>query len=98
MIGSQTAVDSDVIPFAIAVGNRARLTGINVIGLERRGFTADRIAAARTLYRALFRGKGVFADRLARARVDYGGDDMIEAVLSFIDGAGRNGICQAQTG
>ena len=69
MIGSQTAVDSDVIPFTIAVGNRARLTGINVIGLERRGFAADRIAATRALYRTLFRGQGVFADRLAKARV-----------------------------
>ena len=98
MIGSQTAVDSDVIPFAIAVGNRARLTGINVIGLERRGVTADRIAATRALYKTLFRGQGVFADRLAQARVDYGKDDMAEAVFAFIDGAGRNGICQAQTG
>ena len=98
MIGSQTAVDSDVIPFAIAVGNRARLTGINVIGLERRGVTADRIAATRALYKTLFRGQGVFADRLAQARVDYGKDDMAEAVFAFIDGAGRNGICQGQTG
>jgi len=39
MVASQTAVDSDVIPFSIAVGNRALLTGINVIGLNRRGFT-----------------------------------------------------------
>ena len=98
MIGSQTAVDSDVIPFATAVGNRARLTGINVIGLERRGFAAERIAATRALYKTLFRGQGVFADRLAEARVDYGKDDMAEAVFAFIDGAGRNGICQAQTG
>jgi UDP-N-acetylglucosamine acyltransferase len=98
MVGSQTAVDSDVIPFAIAVGNRAKLTGINVIGLERRGFDADQIVMIRSLYKTIFRGKGVFADRLAAARVAHAGNHMADEVFAFIDGAGRNGICQAQSG
>ena len=97
MIASQTAVDSDVIPFGIAVGNRARLTGINVIGLERRGFEASRVATVRALYKDLFRGSGVFADRLARASAFYAGDSMADEVFSFIADAGRNGICQAHS-
>ncbi|MGC6453841.1 MAG: acyl-ACP--UDP-N-acetylglucosamine O-acyltransferase [Candidatus Puniceispirillaceae bacterium] len=95
MVASQTAVDSDVIPFAIAVGNRASLTGINVIGLSRRGFADDRISGLRSLYRDLFRGKGIFRDRLAAARAAYGGNAEAAEIFAFIDAAGRNGVCQA---
>jgi len=95
MVASQTAVDSDVIPFSIAVGNRACLTGINVIGLGRRGFSEDSIAALRGLYRDLFRGSGVFRDRLGAARATYEGNQEAAQVFAFIDGAGRNGVCQA---
>ena len=95
MVASQTAVDSDVIPFGIAVGNRACLTGINVIGLGRRGFSEDSIAALRGLYRTLFRGEGVFSDRLAAARDAFAGNDEAAQVFEFLDAAGRNGVCQA---
>ena len=95
MVGAATAVDSDVIPFGIAVGNRACLTGINVIGMARRGFDDERIAQLRSLYRDLFRGGGVFKDRLDAARLSH--DDSAEAaqVFAFLEEAGRNGICQA---
>ena len=95
MVASQTAVDSDVIPFGIAVGNRACLTGINVIGLGRRGFSEDSITALRSLYRALFRGDRVYGDRLAAARAAFAGNDEAAQVFEFLDAAGRNGVCQA---
>ena len=95
MVASQTAVDSDVIPFAIAVGNRACLTGINVIGLSRRGFGEENVAALRKLYRELFRGPGVFRERLAAARAAYKGNEEASQIFDFIDAAGRNGVCQA---
>ena len=95
MIGSQTAVDSDVMPFGIAVGNRACLTGINVIGLGRRGFSEDSIATLRRLYRDLFRGGGVFTDRFEAARQTYADSSEAAQVFAFLDDAGRNGICQA---
>lgn len=95
MIGSQTAVDSDVIPFGIAVGNRAKLTGINVIGLGRRGFAEETISTLRALYRDLFRGQGVYKDRLEAARNAYSGDEQARQVFEFLDQGSRNGICQA---
>lgn len=95
MVASQTAVDSDVIPFAIAVGNRACLTGINVIGLSRRGFDEETVASLRSLYRDLFRGGGVFRDRLDAARAAYEGNAAASQVFDFIEVAGRNGVCQA---
>jgi len=95
MVASQTAVDSDVIPFGIAVGNRACLTGINVIGLGRRGFSEDSIATLRSLYRSLFRGKGVFSEKLAVARDEFAGSEEAAKLFAFLDGVGRNGVCQA---
>ena len=95
MVASQTAVDSDVIPFGIAVGNRACLTGINVIGLGRRGFSEDSITTLRSLYRDLFRGPGVFNDRLAAARASFAGSEEAAQVFAFLEDAGRNGVCQA---
>ena len=95
MVASQTAVDSDVIPFGVAVGNRACLTGINIIGMGRRGFSEDSILRLRGLYRDLFRASGVFKDRLEAVRLSY--DDSAEAaqIFAFLENAGRNGICQA---
>ena len=95
MVASQTAVDSDVIPFGIAVGNRACLTGMNVIGMARRGFSEDSISSVRSLYKDLFRGRGVFRDRLERARQTYSHGAEAAHIFAFLETAGRNGICQA---
>ncbi|HEY7697388.1 MAG TPA: hypothetical protein VIE88_03190, partial [Vicinamibacteria bacterium] len=43
----------DVLPFSKTVGNRALLYGVNTIGLERRGFSRERIEAIRGAYRVL---------------------------------------------
>jgi len=95
MIASQTAVDSDVIPFGVAVGNRACLMGINVIGLDRRGFSEESITTLRSLYRSLFKGDGVFSDKLESARVVFAGNDEASQIFAFLEAAGRNGFCQA---
>lgn len=95
MVGSQSAVDKDVIPFAIAVGNRANLAGINAIGLGRRGFDPSAIADIRQAYKDLFHGGGVFSERLEQVRQIYGGNDHISQIIDFIDDSGRNGICHA---
>ena len=88
-------VDGDVIPFGIAVGNRASLTGINVIGMGRRGFSDESISRLRSLYRELFRGSGVFRDRLEAMRLSYDNSAEAAQIFAFLDEAGRNGICQA---
>ena len=95
MIGAHSLVDADVIPFVIAAGNRAKLSGINVIGLERRGFSPEIIAGLCDLFRNLIRGGGLFATRLAAAEERYSGISEYDAVFEFISMAGRNGVCQS---
>ena len=95
MVGAHSLVDSDIIPFCIAAGNRAKLSGINVIGLDRRGFLPEKVNALRDLFRLLIRGNGLFASRLNKAREKFTGQPEFDLLFDFIDNAGRNGICQS---
>ena len=54
-IGGYTVVTRDALPYAKTVGNRARIYGLNSIGLERRGFSRDLLAKLRKAYRQLIR-------------------------------------------
>src|SRR3954467_1929974 len=68
MVGALTGVRSDVIPFALASGAFAALTGLNLVGMKRRKFTRERVAVVRSFYQKLFHGPGVFAERLGVAQ------------------------------
>ncbi|HXT70844.1 MAG TPA: acyl-ACP--UDP-N-acetylglucosamine O-acyltransferase [Vicinamibacterales bacterium] len=52
-IGGYTVVTRDALPFAKTVGNRARIYGLNAIGLKRRGFSTETIDKLRRAYRQL---------------------------------------------
>ena len=52
-IGGYSVVTKDALPFAKTVGNRARIYGVNTIGLVRRRFSPDAIAKLRRAYRHL---------------------------------------------
>ncbi len=95
MIGGVSGVEADVIPFGEVIGNRARLRGLNLIGLKRRGFLPAQIQALRAAFRLLFRGPGVFAERLAAARSRHAGDPLIDEVLAFIDAPSKRGLIRA---
>jgi UDP-N-acetylglucosamine acyltransferase len=92
MIGGVAGVEADVIPFGSVLGNRARLIGLNVIGLRRRGFDRAQIQTLRAAFRLLFRGNGVFAERVALAHEQFGGETLVDEVLAFIDAPGPRGL------
>jgi UDP-N-acetylglucosamine acyltransferase len=67
-IGGGSVVVMDVPPFCKATGNRARLHGLNSIGLGRRGFSNEDLKALRRAYRLAFQSDlltGEAADRIA---------------------------------
>jgi UDP-N-acetylglucosamine acyltransferase len=53
-LGGLSGLESDLIPFGFALGNRARLAGLNLIGLRRQGFSREAIDALRAAYQLLF--------------------------------------------
>ncbi len=92
MIGGVSGVEADVIPFGSVIGNRARLAGLNVIGLRRRGADRASVHAVRAAVRALFAGEGVFADRLVSVRAEYGDHPLVAEVLAFVDQPSKRGL------
>jgi UDP-N-acetylglucosamine acyltransferase len=56
-IGGYSVVTKDALPFARSVGNRARVYGLNTIGLMRRGFTEERVGQLKRAYRYLLQSK-----------------------------------------
>ncbi len=96
MIGGVSGVEADVIPFGSVIGNRARLAGLNVIGLKRRGFDKAQIQLLHGAFRDLFRHEGVFAQRLAAVRARYGGEALVAEVLEFIDAPSHRGLIRAE--
>ncbi|RLN92741.1 hypothetical protein BBJ28_00004286 [Nothophytophthora sp. Chile5] len=54
MVGGQSAVDGDVLPYGLVVGNRAKLAGLNLVGLRRAGVSRENIKLLLRVYRYLF--------------------------------------------
>ena len=69
-VGGYSVVTKDALPFGKSVGNRARLYGLNTIGLARRGFTQDTIAQLKRAYRYLLVSKLNTARALAAIEHD----------------------------
>ena len=96
MIGGVSGVEADVIPFGSVIGNRARLAGLNVIGLKRRGFGKAQIQLLHNAFRDLFRHEGVFAQRLTAVRSRYAQEALVAEVLAFIDAPSHRGLIRAE--
>ena len=92
MVGGVTGVGADVIPYAFVFGPRARLTGLNMVGLRRRGLDKARLHRIRAAYKFLFGGPGVFAERVGATQDEYGDDPCIAEILAFIAAPSRHGL------
>ncbi len=96
MVGGASGVEGDVIPFGSVLGNRARLAGLNVIGLKRRGFDRAQIHRLRAAFRLLFRDEtGTLETRIAEARQRFAGDVLVDEVLGFMTAEAHRPLCRA---
>lgn len=92
MVGGVTGVTADVIPYGFVFGPRARLCGLNVIGLRRRGLDKAELHEVRHAYKFLFTGPGVLADRMAAAAETYAGNRYVADMLAFMASPSRHGL------
>jgi len=93
ILGAGSMVSKDVPPFCNATGDRARLRGLNLEGLKRRGFSREQIERLRKAYRILFRMGLKIKDALERVRREIPDSPEIEQVAAFIEKSQR-GICR----
>ena len=93
-VGGMSGVVSDVLPFAIATGNKAYLAGINVVGLKRAGFTQERIRAVRQVYETLFAGTTVVRGNVERVRAKFPDNADVKAIIDFMrEDAAQRPLC-----
>ena len=83
-IAGGAMVVMDVPPFCVAQGDRAELAGLNIIGLQRHGFTEEQQVRCKEAYRILFRSKLPLEEAVARLRVEFGGNSEVDALLDFV--------------
>lgn len=92
-IAAFTVITQDVVPFSKVVAPRETKTfGVNAVGLERRGFSKERVQAIEQAFRFLLRSKMNTAQAVAKMKETLAGPD-VDALVQFIEAAER-GICK----
>lgn len=97
-IGAASMVDGDVIPYGMAVGNRAALTGLNLVGLKRRKFDREAIHRLRAAYRLIFASEGTLRERVEDAAELFKNDSLVQDVVAFIAAASDRPILMPRNG
>ena len=92
MVGG-AMVSLDVPPYCVAQGDRARLFGLNLIGLKRRGFGEDQLSALKKAYRTFFAEGLTLKEATDRTRQEQAASPEAVHLAEFIASSQR-GICR----
>ena len=93
MVGGFSGIGQDIPPYMIASGARAKLFGINAIGLKRHGFSDSTINELKKAYKILFREKRTLKDAIQKIQEDLPYTDEIKHLIEFIQ-KNKRGICR----
>jgi UDP-N-acetylglucosamine acyltransferase len=97
MLGGVSGCNLDIIPYGIAVGAHSKLTGLNLVGLKRRGIPRENIHALRAAFRAIFHAtEGSLADRARKAGETWAGVAEVQEIVEFILAPAKRPICPAR--
>lgn len=94
MVGGGAMAAQDVPPFTIAQGDRARLVGLNVVGLRRAGFTREVMSALKNAYRELFQAGMPMRIAAEQVRAFYNDVPEVIELVDFLETSQR-GICRS---
>ena len=89
IIGGQSAVPQDIPPYVSASGNRAKLYGLNLVGLKRRGFSEQSIANLKKAYRIIFRSGLILEEALAKVKAELGDSPEAMHLMEFMKNSKR---------
>jgi UDP-N-acetylglucosamine acyltransferase len=97
-VGGLAGLENDLIPYGLAMGNRASLAGLNLVGLKRSGMPRDAISALRAAFKLLFAEGGTLLERAEQAETAHGETPQVAAVISFIRASVDRSICMPRRG
>jgi UDP-N-acetylglucosamine acyltransferase len=87
LIGEMAGIPSDVFPFAMAngTGREARLSGLNMVGLKRHGFSSDQLRELCQAFRALLSNDGTLNERLEGLTGRFTVNPLVKQIIEFIN-------------
>lgn len=93
ILGAGSMVSKDIPPYCNATGDRAKLRGLNLEGLKRKGFGREQIATLKKAYRIIFQSGLRTKDALREVRREFPDSREVEQMASFIESS-RRGVCR----
>lgn len=97
-LGGMSGLEQDLIPYGMALGNRAYLSGLNIVGLQRRGFSRSEIHDLRRAYRLLFAQEGTLLERVADVADEFKDHATVMEIVAFIKAGGKRSMCTPRNG
>jgi len=93
MVGGFSGIGQDIPPYTMASGPRAKLFGLNTVGLKRHGFADSTIAELKKAYKILFREKHTLKEAIKKVQAELPYTDEIKHLIEFIE-KNKRGICR----
>ncbi|MEN6332461.1 MAG: acyl-ACP--UDP-N-acetylglucosamine O-acyltransferase [Smithella sp.] len=93
IVGGASGVNKDVPPYTTAAGNHAKLFGLNLIGLKRRGFSEETINALKKAYRIFFRSHLLLNAAIEKVEAEVEDFPEVRHFVKFIKESER-GVCR----
>jgi len=94
MVGGMSRIINDIPPFVMASGaEKARLFGLNVVGLKRNGFSEESIEELKRAYKILFRGKLTLNEAIKKVQEELPYTGHIKSLVEFLQ-KNKRGICR----
>ena len=90
MIGGLSAVHNDVIPYGLATGNRAKLEGINLVGLKRSGYSSKDIKDLVKTVNAIFSSNSIQSKSIEYKNSK---NELVNKLCTFIEDDSNRGLC-----
>ena len=94
IIRGMSGVEANVIPYGRVKGERASLAGLNLIGLERRGYSRSDIKDLNRAFNMLFADEGTLDERIEKTRSSFVENETIQAVVTFAAQQSKFPLCQ----
>lgn len=93
MAASNAKLSLDAPPFSMVAGDRARLVGLNSVGLGRRDFDADQRKALKRAFHVIFHSRLRLEEALDRVRSELSESNEVERLVRFLEKSER-GFCR----
>ena len=94
MVGAGSKIVKDIVPFALATGIPAKIKGMNIIGLKRRGFPKEEIEIIKKCFNILFRSSYNTHQAIEKIKAELPMDKNIKLIIDFIENEAKRGIAK----